>query len=180
MTEFLAKGELVGIRPVTPDDVRTVYETWHDADVQRNLNFVDNDSFEVWLEKEEASDHRCWLDCIVVSLADGKPAGYVSLGWIGKNPQLVILLLPEYRGRGIGTEASRLIIDYGFATMGLSRVEAGTEDFNAASQGMLDRLGFVRDPQEDESSDNVWGEGKVTELCYHLDKESWRGCRSRL
>jgi hypothetical protein len=38
---------------------------------------------------------------------------------------------------------------------------------------MLDKLGFVRDPNEDETEDNAWGEGKVTQLCYHLDKESF-------
>lgn len=178
MSEFLVQGELVGIRPIAPNDARLVYVAWHDPDVQRNLDFVDNDSFEVWLEKERAADHRCWLECIVTSLADGEPAGYVSLGCIGKEPQLVILLLPAYRGRGMGTEASRLIIDYGFATMGLSYIEAGTNDFNATCQAMLGKLGFARDPEQDESADSVWGEGKVTELGYRLDREAWQQTRN--
>lgn len=171
MTEFLARGELAAIRQVTPDDYPLLYEIWHDPDVQRNLNFVDSDPFEVWLEK--SSEWRSWLDCIVISPADGKPAGYVSLGWIKKDPQLVILLLPGYRGRGIGTEASRLILEYGFTTMGLTRVEAGTHHFNTACQQMLTNLGFARDPDQDESADNAWGEGQVTELCYHLDKDGY-------
>jgi RimJ/RimL family protein N-acetyltransferase len=175
VSEFLMQGELVGIRPVTPEDARVCYDTWHDPDVQRNLDFVDNDSFEVWLDKESRLDHRCWLGCIIVSLADGNPAGYVSLGSFGKEPQLVILLLlPEYRGRGLGGEASRLIIDYGFATMGLARIEAGTNDSNTACQQMLGKLGFARDPKADESWDSVYGRGKVTELCYLLDRETWR------
>jgi|GEM_PF-2396094 len=167
------KGELVGLRPITPDDYRLVYDTWHHIDVQRNLNFVDDDSFEVWLDKERAADHRCWLDCAVISLADGKPAGIVQLGSIKAGPELVMLLLPGYRGRGLGTEAARLIIDYGFAVLGISRVGGGAHESNHASQHMLDKLGFVRDPDEDEPSNNTWGEGKVTELCYHLDRDTW-------
>jgi RimJ/RimL family protein N-acetyltransferase len=175
VSEFLMKGELVGIRPIVPDDFRLIYETWHDPDVQRNLNFVDNDPYGVWLE--QARKWRGWLDCIAVSLADGSPAGYVSLGSIKADPELVILLLPAYRGRGLGTEAARLIMDYGFAKLGISRVGGGAYDFNHASQHMLDKLGFVRDPDQDESDDNAWGEGKVAELCYHLDRETWRRTR---
>ena len=174
--EFLAKGELVGIRPISPEDNHLRYAVWHDGEVQRNLNFVDNDSFEVWLEK--AAKWRSWLDCVVISLADGLSAGYVSLGSIEADTELLILLLPEYRGRGLGTEAARLIIDYGFATLGISRVGGGACDFNTASQNMLGKLGFVRDPDQDESADNVWGEGKVTELCYHLDRETWQRTRN--
>lgn len=170
--QLLARGDLVGIRVLTPDDDPIRYEVWHDADVQHNLNFVDNDPFESWLANESA--WKSWLDCVVVSLVDGKPAGYVSLGSIKAKPELLILLLPAYRGRGLGTEAARLIIGYGFTNLGISRVGGGAFHFNTDSQHMLEKLGFVRDPGEDASYDNAWGEGKVTELCYHLDKENRR------
>ena len=166
------QGDLVGIRPVTLDDSRLLYDIWHDPDVQRNLNFVDSDPLEKWLK--EQSMWKSWLDCIVVSLEDRQSAGYVSLGSIKATPELIILLLPQYRGRGMGTQAVRLIVDYGFSRMGISRVGGGAFHFNNDSQHMLDKVGFVRDPQEDATYDNAWGEGRVTELAYRLDKDIFK------
>lgn len=175
MTDLLARGELVGIRPVAPEDDRILYDIQFDPDVQRNLNYREDDAFEAWAENKKRQARRYWLECIVVSLEDDKPAGYVSLGSIDFDPALVVLLLPSYRGRGIGTEAARLIIDYGFRVMGIAGIQAGTKHFNLPCQRMLDGLGFVRDPERDESTDNAWGEDEVAELAYHLDKENWRG-----
>lgn len=173
MSGFLARGELVGIRPATTEDLPFLYDVWRAPDVQRNLNFVDDSTFEKWLQ--DNADWKSRLDCIVVSLADGQPAGYAALGSVKAPPELIILLLPAYRGRGLGTEAVRLITRYGFTSMGMSRIGGGAFNLNKASQRLLEKVGFVRDPHEDASYDNAWGEGKVTELCYHLDKENCKG-----
>ena len=47
-------------------------------------------------------------------------------------------------GQGYATEVARALIDYGFNTLGLSEVTAGTMDGNRASERVLEKLGFVR------------------------------------
>ncbi len=175
---YLISSELVGLRPVMPDDARLLYDCWHDAGVQRNLNIQEPDQpLDDWWRAENQRP-RSWLECVVVWFADEAPAGIVSLGSIKADPELMVLLLPGFRGRGLGTEASRLIIDYGFTRMGIASVGGGASDFNKASQRMLAKLGFVRDPAADASYNNEWGEGSVTELAYHLDRTDWMRGRS--
>ncbi|MFG2500303.1 GNAT family N-acetyltransferase [Streptomyces sp. NPDC048441] len=54
-----------------------------------------------------------------------------------------IQLLPEARGRGIGTEAQRLLVRYLFAHTPVMRIEADTETGNIAEQRSLEKAGFT-------------------------------------
>lgn len=54
-------------------------------------------------------------------------------------------LLPEARGRGVGTAAQRLVADHLFATTGVDRVEASTAVGNVAEQKALEKAGFRRE-----------------------------------
>ncbi|WP_031087329.1 GNAT family N-acetyltransferase [Streptomyces sp. NRRL WC-3549] len=54
-------------------------------------------------------------------------------------------LLPESRGRGIGTQAQRLLVRYLFAHTPVVRIEADTETENIAEQRALEKSGFSRE-----------------------------------
>lgn len=46
-------------------------------------------------------------------------------------------------GKGIATEAVKLITEYGFSHLGLIRIYSGVFDFNKASQRVLEKAGFT-------------------------------------
>ncbi len=48
-------------------------------------------------------------------------------------------------GQGLMTEACRAVIDYGFAEMGLSRIEARCQIANLASARVLEKIGMTRE-----------------------------------
>ncbi|MHB8334406.1 MAG: GNAT family N-acetyltransferase [Acidimicrobiales bacterium] len=65
---------------------------------------------------------------------------------------------PEYRsasmgycfddvmwGRGYATEAGRALLQWGFSTLALNRVQAETDTRNVASARVLEKLGFLRE-----------------------------------
>jgi RimJ/RimL family protein N-acetyltransferase len=54
----------------------------------------------------------------------------------------IVLYSSETRGRGIGTEAMRLLVDWLFQVQGAHRVQAGTAEANRPMRSVLDRLGF--------------------------------------
>jgi RimJ/RimL family protein N-acetyltransferase len=56
-----------------------------------------------------------------------------------------IALVPEARGRGIGSRAQRLLAEHLFATTDVTRVEASTDVANLAEQRALERAGFTRE-----------------------------------
>jgi len=49
----------------------------------------------------------------------------------------------ENRGKGYGTEAIKLILDYGFNNIGMERITASTLEINVPAQKALEKLGFV-------------------------------------
>ncbi len=49
----------------------------------------------------------------------------------------------KLRGKGYGTEAVKIMIDYGFNNLGLERITANTLEQNKAAQGSLEKSGFV-------------------------------------
>jgi RimJ/RimL family protein N-acetyltransferase len=54
-------------------------------------------------------------------------------------------VLPEHRGRGVGTAAHHAIVRYLFSHTPAVRIEAGTEVENAAERRVLERVGFVHE-----------------------------------
>jgi ribosomal-protein-alanine N-acetyltransferase len=57
---------------------------------------------------------------------------------------LAYYLARPYWGRGLATEAGRAFIAYGFGERGLSRIVAGANTNNRASNRVLEKLGFAR------------------------------------
>jgi RimJ/RimL family protein N-acetyltransferase len=88
---------------------------------------------------------------LVVALADGTFAGYVvwrPLPSASGPPgvlQVGIVLLPDHRGRRIGSRAQQLLADHLFATTTANRLEATTEVDNVAEQRALEAAGFTRE-----------------------------------
>jgi RimJ/RimL family protein N-acetyltransferase len=56
-----------------------------------------------------------------------------------------IRIVEEYRGKGHGTQAQRMLADYLFATYPINRVDAATDVDNVAEQRALVKAGFTRE-----------------------------------
>lgn len=89
---------------------------------------------------------------LIVVDGDGTAAGDVSWRterWgpsVGSTcPSIGIALLPGHRGRGIGTDAQRLLVQFLFETFDVHRVQSDTAADNVAEQRALERAGFVRE-----------------------------------
>jgi RimJ/RimL family protein N-acetyltransferase len=54
-----------------------------------------------------------------------------------------IMLTADGRDRGLGTEATRLIVGYGFEKLGLHRIELEVYAFNPRARRVYEKVGFV-------------------------------------
>jgi RimJ/RimL family protein N-acetyltransferase len=99
-----------------------------------------------WAEDRLLNDERG-----VLMVVDGAaPLGFVmwrrawattlSYCW-----EIGIGLLPEARGKGHGTRAQRLLVEYLFAHSTVNRVQAATDVDNIAEQHALEKAGFTRE-----------------------------------
>jgi RimJ/RimL family protein N-acetyltransferase len=87
---------------------------------------------------------------MLVPTLDGRVLGLVSWHRSRTGPtsfcwNMGLVLAPEARGHGYGTEAQRLLVEYLFAHTQLNRVEATTEVGNRAEQRSLEKAGFTRE-----------------------------------
>ena len=68
-----------------------------------------------------------------------------SQGPLNHSWNIGIGLLPEARGRGIGTQAQRLLARYLFTHTMVNRIDANTDVTNTAEQRALEKAGFTRE-----------------------------------
>ena len=112
-----------------------VFHPYTTEDIERWINFHNNNPEEVLLVVEDKTK--------------GKLIGHVGLYKIdnvAKKTEFGILLADdESRGRGYGTKATKLMVDYAFQTMGMHKVTAEVLSENAASIAMFKKCGFSID-----------------------------------
>jgi RimJ/RimL family protein N-acetyltransferase len=78
-------------------------------------------------------------------------------------------------GRGYGTEATRLMIDHAFGTLGLHRIALFVFEFNERAIRAYKRCGFV---VEGRSRESIWRDGRWwDELAMSILESDWRRMR---
>lgn len=80
-------------------------------------------------------------DDTVVGIATWKPRGFPP----GVTYEIGVGVAPEHRGRGIGTAAQDLLVEYLLDHTTAHRIEALTNDANTGEQKALERLGFQQE-----------------------------------
>ena len=55
------------------------------------------------------------------------------------------MILPEYNGKGITTEATKVVLEYGFDDLQMHSIEAVIDPENIASERVLQKNGFVKE-----------------------------------
>ena len=90
--------------------------------------------------------------------------------------ELGIALGREYIGRGYGSDATRVIVGYGFREMGLHRIQLSVASFNLAGIRAYQKAGFVEEGRHRESvlHDGRWYDEVLMSI---LDHE-WSARRS--
>jgi RimJ/RimL family protein N-acetyltransferase len=143
-------GDLVTLRPVAEDDLPWLagltdgpaatgvhqWHGWRDPQPRRRR----------WAESGLLGEDGGML----VVMHDADRVGHVSWRKVITGPAafgwgLGIGLAPEFRGRGYGSEAQRLLVHYLFAHTQVNRIEATTEITNVAEQRALEKAGFTRE-----------------------------------
>ena len=147
-------------------------------------------------EKEDGDQFLVCLDDEAAGLGSPDEEQTTRIGWVGvdesrrlssanqnsessgnvddvsyRRPDLAYWLATEFHGEGYGTEAVALLVDYTFATYDHPAVGAIAYDFNDASRGLLESLGFEEEGRirRDRFIDGAY----VDTVHYGLLREEW-------
>lgn len=99
-------------------------------------------------QRWSAADDRLVLAVTASDDDEGRLLGEVVLNdWDRANRScgFRILIGEAGRGRGLGTEATRLIVEYGFQRLGLHRIALEVYAFNPRARHVYEKVGFRRE-----------------------------------
>jgi RimJ/RimL family protein N-acetyltransferase len=174
-------GDSVTLRPPEREDLDAIRQWMNDPRVWRpalDAKPMTADLAEEFFERALTTED----DVKLVVCADDEPIGIVSLTGTKYGPtatdrarrmELAYYLDPDVHGRGYGSEATSLLVQYGFEDLNLKRIEADVGAFNDASQELLESLGFER---EGARRNAAYYRGDYYDmLTYGLLREEWDG-----
>lgn len=153
------------VLPTEPlSDGATLLRPWRESDVAKLVAICQDEEITRWTRVPKAygiTAARAWVaesralvsDGIsapfaIVSATDGELLGSISLmrfTWEDARGEVGYLLAREARGHGHATRAVRLICAWGFAALGLERVQLLAATGNIPSQRVAERAGFTRE-----------------------------------
>jgi ribosomal-protein-alanine N-acetyltransferase len=128
-----------------PGDMPSLAKLYTDSRVRQFLGGpVDEPTA---LERVEALSavRRAFPAWVIRSTGSRQAMGIVELDGHhdGEDVEISYLLLPEFQGRGYGTDAVRKAIRIAFLSTGLQRLVAETQSVNLASVRLLARVGMT-------------------------------------
>ena len=150
--DFILTGERVALGPLRRD-LAGLYARWmNELEVRRGLDFLGiatEESQEKWVSKNlerGAKDEPEAVEFTVYARGDGAPVGNAGLFHINHAHRRAAfgIIIGERRGQGFGTEATRLLLDFGFHVLHLRNVMLETLEWNTAGLTAYERAGFRR------------------------------------
>jgi RimJ/RimL family protein N-acetyltransferase len=153
-------GERVVLRPFLPTDLTAMAACLSDPDVIRltgsahssaevaeivraSVDGLDARTTTWYLTRNDQIDR---LDLAIVERATDVCVGEVVLNDVdtgNRSCGFRTLIGPAGRDRGLGSESTRLIVDYAIEQLGMHRVELEVYAFNPRAQRVYEKAGFV-------------------------------------
>ena len=150
--DFIVAGERVALGPLRRD-LASTYARWVNTSEVRqgllNLGIDTPETAEAWVDeqvKKGVERPPARVNFTVYDRSDDQPvgtAGLFDISYVHSSAEFGIAI-GERRGRGLGTEATRLVLEWAFGTLGLHNVILGALAWNESALRAYERAGFRR------------------------------------
>jgi RimJ/RimL family protein N-acetyltransferase len=144
----LLEGKNVNLKVEERDDIDFEVECWNDLDFRGEYNGIGEQISKSQLMQlyDHPSDVQKVTEpkTFIIQKKDGTRIGlayhriYQPYGVMG----IGCFLVPSERGKGYGTEATQLLIDYLFLSRDIVRIQATTNVSNKTARRTLEKAGF--------------------------------------
>lgn len=171
MFKPLFRGRLVRLAAPLPED-GSILALWTNDDLY--LRQLDDDPVKPLPPKlHQYGENDVYFH--LRTLADERLIGFVSLfniKWASQTAEMAMAIGDSaYRGKGYGSDALNLLLNYGFNELNLYRVGLTVMDYNAAAIRAYERAGFVL---EGTQRGMILREGKRYDLLlYGILRDEW-------
>ncbi|MDX6546988.1 MAG: hypothetical protein QOG33_538 [Gaiellales bacterium] len=173
------------LRPFTADDFEPLLAIQSRPDVARWLYWEARGPDEVRASLQNKlrgmtlTDDGDFVSLAVVLKDDGELVGDITLFLVSREHrqgEIGFIFHPDHHGHGYATEAAALLLEIAFEDFDLHRVIGRLEPRNAASAGVLERVGMRREAHlvENEFVKGEW----QSELVYAILRREWRAAKA--
>ena len=139
------------------EDYKTLFDSWNEYDIMLGYNYKLPYTFDEY--SKQCRDSANW-SAVIIRLEDNKVIGRIGIS--AGLPDLTITVFQNYRNKKYGTTAFSLGIKYCFETLKLNKVYAGCYEDNFSSRKMIERCGFIPNPDGNILEKNIFtGEDKL-------------------
>ncbi|MEM9775288.1 MAG: GNAT family protein, partial [Chloroflexota bacterium] len=146
-------GEKIVLRPITAkQDAEAMFAALSDEEGMRLTGTQAEftlEQVEAFCKRIETADDRYDFAITQKDDSDSAYVGEVVLNDIDDENRSASFRIalggPEFYGKGLGTEATRLIVDFGFSQLNLHRIELEVYDFNPRAQHVYEKIGFQKE-----------------------------------
>lgn len=152
MKNTFLQGKKIYLRAIEAGDLTLSYQNWfNDAEVCR---YNSHHRFPMYREDMEAYfrdviQSKQNLVLAIIDKATDAHIGNVALldiNTINSSAEFAIIIgEKKFLGKGIGTEAGKLIINHGFTALNLRRISCETAEDNIGMQKLAASLGFTKE-----------------------------------
>jgi ribosomal-protein-alanine N-acetyltransferase len=175
----IQSGERVTLRTLEHEDIPFIQRASANPELRTPLGtrFGNQDQLEEAYEDGNSDQFLICLDEDDAGPGQPDEDDVIRIGVVGVQgadgirPTLAYWLVPEYQGEGYGKESVSLVIDHTFRVYDTPAVGAGVSDFNEASHGLLESLGFTQEGQI--RKDRFVNGEYVDTVKYGLLREEW-------
>jgi diamine N-acetyltransferase len=141
-------GERVALGPLAREHIPLIARWRNDFHVQRTFGDIPRgrtiEAITANYESAATGSDAYWF--MIYERETWRPIGHTDLfdlDWRGRTCTFGILLgEADARGKGYGTEATRLMLDYAFTALYLHSVMLNTDSYNLAGQAAYRKAGF--------------------------------------
>ncbi|MFG6147385.1 GNAT family N-acetyltransferase [Halobacillus sp. B23F22_1] len=168
-------GDKIILRPFKQDDFPYIEECLKDPEVIKltgSTSEFDRDAVYNWYNTRNEQADR--LDLTIVDSSQEIVVGEVVINLYDEKRHSMnfrILIGPRGRNRGLGTEATRRIIDYIFRNTTLHQITLSVYDFNPRAKNVYKKAGFVVESIEEKELEfeGEW----IDSINMKLTREEW-------
>jgi len=140
----LLEGKNVNLRVVEREDLPLLTEWLNTPEFSGEFMwFPQQQSRTEWAKRYDSltPDHKWFF----IEKKDGTKIGWIGHFLFDSLLEIFYYLLPSERGKGYGTEAAIIMVDYLFLSKDIVRVQAHTDVRNEGSQKVLGKAGFKKE-----------------------------------
>jgi RimJ/RimL family protein N-acetyltransferase len=146
----LLKGKNINLRVAEKEDTALLAQWLNDEEFQGEYQDFPTQISEAQLKKrisEPSASQMQWVDFIIENKNRTKIGwachyiGSQNFGWM----EIGYALISSERGKGYGTEAVQIMVNYLFLTKEIVRIQAVTNVRNVAFYRVLEKAGFRRE-----------------------------------